>query len=238
MTGPGQWPGGGCQILKSNHINPMRAEPYIFAMPPLRSIRGLMVALMLATAPAVAQDTTIPADPAIEDGVVNAAMLRPVPKDASISVRAWDNSADNMRLVTEIEEQLRMRGHTVTPNGALVLSFSASDQPGRWGTGARRQLFDLHGRASTAEDEEAQVRLNLYSSERGGVFNQVPAVPTVRSTYTLEMTIDRRDGQRLWQGEASAKLGRTDGPQLVKLMIPPLLDAIGKMVRSQPFGVK
>ncbi len=44
--------------------------------------------------------------------------------------------------------------------------------------------------------------------------------------------------ERLWQGEASAKLGRTDGPQLVKLMIPPLLDAIGKTVRSQPFGVK
>lgn len=198
---------------------------------------AFVIALVLAVTPARAQDAA-PADPENADGVVNAAALRPVPPGASISVRPWDDSPDNLKLAREIEDQLRQRGHALTTNPQIVLSFSVSDQPGRWGAGSRRQMIELHGTQGAGEEDRMRAQLNLYSSEKGGVFNEGRPETTERSVYTLEMTVDGRDGQRLWQGEASARLGRTEGGQLVKLMIPPLLDALGKTVRNQPFGLK
>lgn len=196
------------------------------------------IALVLIAVPAGAQDAA-PPEPASADGVVNAAALRPVPKDASIRVRPWDDSPDNLKLAREIEDQLRMRGYALTTNPQVVLSFSVTDEPGRWAAGSRRQMIELHGtQGSTGEDDRMRAQLNLYSSEKGGVFNEGRPGTTERSLYTLEMTVDGREGQRLWQGEASARLGRTEGGQLVKLMIPPLLDALGKTVRNQPFGLK
>jgi hypothetical protein len=205
----------------------MRRSPYIV----------FAIVLVLIAVPARAQEAA-PPESASPDGVVNAAALRPVPRDASIGVRPWDDSPDNLKLAREIEDQLRARGHALTTNPQIVLSFSVGDEPGRWAGGSRRQMIELHGTQGAGEEDRMRAQLNLYSSEKGGVFNEGRADTTERSIYTLEMTVDGRDGQRLWQGEASARLGRTEGSQLVKLMIPPLLDALGKTVRNQPFGLK
>jgi hypothetical protein len=197
----------------------------------------LALALMLCGASAEAQDA-LPNDTADPDGVVNAAALRPMPKGASFVVRPWDDSPENIKVAREIEDQLKLRGHALTTNPQMVLSFSVSDQPGRWSAGGRRQMIELHGTQSAGDEDTMRAQLNLYSTDKGGVFNQGRADVTERSVYTLEMTLDAQGGPRLWQGEATAKLGRTEGGQLVKLMIPPLLDAMGKTVRNQPFGLK
>jgi hypothetical protein len=195
-------------------------------------------ALAFAGALAEAQDAA--SDPSTTEGVINAAALRPMPKGASVSVRPWDDAPDNLRIAREIEDQLRQRGHALTTNPQMVLSFSVSDQPGRWSPGAGRQMIELHGtQGSSGEEDNMRAQLNLYSSERGGLFNEGRADGIERSVYTLEMTLDAREGgQRLWQGEATARMGRTEGSQLVKQLIPPLLDAMGKTVRNQPFGLK
>jgi hypothetical protein len=193
--------------------------------------------LLLNASTKAQQDATPAAGP--DDGVVNAAALRPVPVEASLTVRPWDDSPDNLKVAREIEDQLRQRGRALTTNPQLVLSFSVDDQPGQWSGGSRRQMFEIYGsRGSSSEEDRVRGQLNLYSTEKGGVFNEGRPVETQRSVYTLEMTLDTRDGQRLWQGEATAPLGRSDATQLVKMMIPPLLDALGRTVRNQPFGVK
>ena len=202
-------------------------------------VAAVLAAYLSCFAVAHAQDEARPSDNGGGiAGVVNAAALRPLPEGASISLRAWDNSDANLQLVGFIEDLLRSRGRKVTANGDLVLSISASDQPGHWGTGQQRQVLELQGRMSTAEEDEARVRLNLFSTDKGGIFNDGPTDRTVRSTYTLEMTVDSRTGQRLWQGEASAALVNADGVQQFKQMVPPLLDALGKTVRSRAFGVR
>ncbi len=175
-----------------------------------------------------------------EEGVVNAASLRPFPKETALSVRAWDNSEMNAELVREIEEQLRQRGFSVASGAPLVLKFSTADAVGQWSSGPERRLVELSGRAGTGTEEEAQVRLNLFSTDKGGVFNERRASPETKtvSTYSLEMTIDRQDGQRVWQGEATTSATHSDRRQLGKQLIPVLLDNIGKTARSQPFGVK
>lgn len=200
-------------------------------------IVGIAALVALADSTA-AQEAAAPDESVNPDGMVNAAALRPVPAEGSVSVRPWDDSPENVKLAQEIEDQLRRRGYSVTKNPQLVLSFSVSDQPGHWALGSRRQMIELHGTQGAGEEDRMRAQLNLYSSEKGGVFNEGRPDTTERSVYTLEMTIDRSDGQRLWQGEASAPLGRTERGQLVKLMIAPLLDAVGKTVRNQPFGVK
>ena len=119
----------------------------------------------------------------------------------------------------------------------MVLKFSTSETLGQMSTGPQRQLVEIDGQAGTSTDNEAQVRLNLFSSDKGGVFNQGRQQTKVASTQSLEMSIDRPDGQRLWLGEATGKLVNQDRRQSVRILVGPLLDNIGKTARSQPFAV-
>lgn len=171
------------------------------------------------------------------DGKVNASSLRPMPQGASFVVRAWDNSNDTVELAHFIEEQLRLRGNTVGGEGALVLKFSLTDTLGQPGSGPQRRLIELDGRAGSGNDDEAQVRLNLFSTDKGGVFNEGRAQAKIPSTQTLEMTLDRPDGQRIWLGEATGKQAVGDRRQSARLLVGPLLDNIGKTARNQPFAI-
>lgn len=181
-----------------------------------------------------------PYSEATGEGVVNTALLRPFPKDTALSVRAWDNSDTNAELAREIESQMRQRGFTISNDSPLVLKFSTAETVGQLSSGPERRLVELSGRAGSGTEDEAQVRLNLFSTDKGGVFNERRATPETKTiaTYSLEMTVDRKDGQRIWQGEATTDATHFDRPRLGKLLIPVLLDNIGKTARSQHFGVK
>lgn len=190
----------------------------------------------------VAHSGEVPSSPVTSesgepDGTVNASALRPLPQGSAITIKPWDNSEDTTILARYIEDQLRARGYSIGGANALVLKFSASETLGQLSSGPQRQLVEIDGRAGSGHDDEAQVRLNLFSSEKGGVFNQGRPQQKVASTQTLEMSIDRPDGQRLWLGEATGKVVNPDRRQSVRLLVGPLLDSIGKTVRSQPFGI-
>lgn len=172
------------------------------------------------------------------DGILNSASLRPLPQGAAFTVKAWDNSAENVELARYIEDQLRTRGIALGGADALMLKFSTSEALGQLSNGRQRQVIEFDARAGTAGENDAQVLLNLFSSDKGGVFNEGQPQTKVQSTQTLEMTIDRPDGQRLWQGEATAKLTNQDRRLVSQMLVGPLLDAVGKTARSQPFGIK
>ncbi len=211
----------------------------------MRNLIGILTAaIVLHAAPAFSADapgtpTAVP--PALEgaepDGTVNASSLRPMPQGTAVTVKPWDNSEDTVDLAHFIEDQLRLRGYTFGGANAVVLKFSMSEHLGQLSTGPQRQLVEIDGQAGTASDNEAQVRLNLFSSDKGGVFNQGRPQTKVNSTQTLEMSIDRADGQRLWLGEATGKLVNQDRRQSVRILVGPLLDNIGKTARSLPFAV-
>jgi hypothetical protein len=171
------------------------------------------------------------------DGKVNASSLRPMPQGAAFIVRAWDNSSDTMELAHFIEDQLRLRGNAIGGEGALVLKFSVTETLGQLGSGPQRRLIELDGRAGSGNDDEAQVRLNLFSTDKGGLFNEGRSQAKIPSTQTLEMTLDRPDGQRIWLGEATGKQVPGDRRQTAHQLVGPLIDNIGKTARNQPFAI-
>jgi hypothetical protein len=204
----------------------------------------LAAAIVLQTMPALCSEApgTPPAAPAdVEeaepDGTVNSSSLRPIPRGAAVIVRPWDNSEDMEDLARYIEDQLRTRGYTIGGASAVVLKFSMSENLGQLSTGPQRQLVEIDGQAGTASENEAQVRLNLFSTDKGGVFNRGRPQQKVASTQTLEMSLDHADGQRLWLGEATGKLVNQDRRHSARILVGPLLDNIGKTARSQPFAV-
>jgi len=123
---------------------------------------------------------------------------------------------------------------TILNNAPLIISFTTRDVLGNWQASNRRHILEVEGHGGRTGGEDASVRLNLFSSQQGGVFNKGDTGPnTVQSKYVLEVTLEQRGGSRLWQGEASARLDRSDGFSLLKSMLPVLLDHMGKTVRQK-----
>ena len=115
----------------------------------------------------------------------------------------------------------------------MAISFSTRDVLGYWSAGQRRHILELEGHGGRTGGENARVRLNLYSSQ-GGVLNKGKEPGNVvPSKYMLEVTLERRKGERLWQGEATAALNRTDGFSLLRAMLPALLNHMGQTVRQK-----
>jgi hypothetical protein len=150
-----------------------------------------------------------------------------------MAVRPWDNSDENLELAKEFTAILLKRGFRVAEDAPLVISFSTRDVLGYWSAGQRRHLLELEGHGGRTGGEKARVMLNLYSSQ-GGVLNKGKEPGNVvPSKYKLEVTLDQRKGERLWQGEATAALLRTDGFSLLRAMLPALLNHMGQTVRRK-----
>jgi hypothetical protein len=193
---------------------------------PITSIKYLLafllVGLPLSSLPATAAE-----------GTVNAVSYKQIPTSQPMAVRSWDNSDENLKLAKEFTAILIKQGFRVADDAPLVISFSTRDVLGYWSAGQRRHLLELEGHGGRTGGEKARVMLNLYSSQ-GGVLNKGKEPGNVvPSKYMLEVTLDRRKGERLWQGEATAALLRTDGYSLLRAMLPALLNHMGQTVRRK-----
>lgn len=173
------------------------------------------------------------------EGSFNAQSYHPIATRSALAVRPWDNSAENLELAKEIERVLKDRGFTIDQNAALVLSFEMSDILGNWSQGERRSILEVDGHGGRRGGENAKVRLNLYESNRGGMFNmgRKPAA-VVPSKYQIEMTVDRKGGPRHWQGRAAADLTSSSGFELVKSMIPLMVEELGNTVKQRSFTTR
>lgn len=167
------------------------------------------------------------------EGTINAVSYKQIPNGQPMAVRAWDNSDENLKLAKEFTAILIKQGFRVADDAPLVISFNTRDVLGYWSAGQRRHLLELEGHGGRSGGENARVMLNLYSSQ-GGVLNKGKEPGNVVPTkYMLEVTLDRRKGERLWQGEATAALLRTDGFSLLRAMLPALLNHMGQTVRRK-----
>jgi hypothetical protein len=207
---------------------------------------ALAATLVLTAGPCLAADVPPPEQTA-SDTAINAAALKPIPR-GPVAVKPWDNSDANMVLAREIEARLQAKGYAVDPAAALVLSFETEADTPTGPEDPRRRPVELKGHTGSSNDDDARVLLNLYSTEKGGVFNDregantLPTAPMHHLKMTLDGPIQGANGSqtrgRLWQGDASGRLNRGDDQLLYRSMIGPLLDHFGQTVRSEPFGVK
>ncbi len=170
------------------------------------------------------------------EGILSAVVYQPLPAGVAIAVRPLDNSDANLVLQKEFERQLRRRGHRVSPNGMLILTFETHNVVGSWSEPERRTIIELEGRNAVGDDDSTKARVNIYDSKRGGILNKGQGGPSVvtPSQFRLDVTIDSRQGcKRLWQGWTVANQGRTDGLMLTRAMVPALVGNLGKTVRGQ-----
>ncbi|MCB2102584.1 MAG: hypothetical protein KDE22_17030 [Rhodobacterales bacterium] len=183
---------------------------------------------------ALAQSSNDPAPAG--DATVNALAMRPLPQGATLVVRPLDDSDASKEIQVLFERALRDRGYPLAADGRLILTFETRDRIGTWSSGNRRTLVEAHSRGGRTGGEDAQVRLNIYDSDTGGVLarERQETARSQPSEYRMDVTIDdRQEKRRLWQGYATADLDRGDGRSLTKAIVPVLVDSLGQTVRSR-----
>lgn len=171
-------------------------------------------------------------------GLINAIAYKPLPGNLAFSVQPLDNSDRNMKLKDEFERILTARGFSIDAAAPLVITFEVGDEPGAYETRNKRAFIELNARGGRDGGEDARMRLNLYDSNSGGVFNRGKGETSVLTStrYRLDVSIDNRtNGKRHWQAWAVAKLERSDGTALFMAMVPEMIENMGKTVKSRTF---
>ena len=140
-----------------------------------------------------------------DEGIINAVSFRPIPANTVIVVQPWDNSDENVNTARLIKNQLRDLGYKISPQANFTLSFESKSSLGKWSSSSRNTSVELKAESSTASGKDAEVRLNLFSSSEGGVLNpnKTPG-ENILSKVSLKITLDQKNGPRLWQGKAIA----------------------------------
>ena len=176
----------------------------------------------------------------VDEGLLNAVAYKPLPAGFAITVRPMDDSDENLVLQERIEGELKAQGYSVSGDGALILTFETRDVVGAWNDAGQRSVLEFQYKSEEGiGGDKENLRLNLFDSAKGGVFNEGRAHGTsivTRSQYRIDATIDdRRNGERLWQAWATASLQQSDGPTLTQSMVPAMVGSLGKTVRRQTF---
>ena len=177
---------------------------------------------------------------AADGGSLNAIAFAKLPSGAAVSVRARDNSNENLALKKIFENALTAQGYVVSEDAPLIFSFETSDDIGAYSSGGQRSVLELQGSTGSAgNDEAARIRLNLFDSRRGGLFNQGGDDRTnviTPASFRIDAAInDSRGGRRIWQAWAIASpqgSGRTTAAQG---MAPIIVKALGKTVKESSF---
>jgi hypothetical protein len=176
----------------------------------------------------------------VDEGLLNAVAYKPLPAGMAIAVRPMDDSDENLVLQKHIEGELEAQGYRVSRDGDLILTFETRDTVGAWSDLGRRSVLEFqYKNVEGIGGDNERLRLNLFDSAQGGVFNEGRAHGTsivTPSQYRIDATVDdRRNGERLWQAWVTASLQHSDGAALTQSMVPVMVGSLGKTVRRQPF---
>jgi hypothetical protein len=176
----------------------------------------------------------------VDEGLLNAVAYKPLPAGVTIAVRSMDDSDENLVLQKRIEGELTAQGYSVSGDGTLILTFETRDTVGAWSDSGRRSVLEFQYKSEEGiGGDNERLRLNLFDSAKGGVFNEGRDHGTLivtPSLYRIDATVDdRRNGERLWQAWATASLQQSDGATLTRSMVPVMVGSLGKTVRRQTF---
>jgi hypothetical protein len=173
-----------------------------------------------------------------DEGIINAVSFRPIPAATVIVVQPWNNSDENINTARLIENQLRDLGYKISPQANFTLSFDSKSSLGKWSSSSRNTSVELKAESSTASGKDAEVRLNLFSSSEGGVLNpnKTPG-ENILSKVSLKITLDQKNGPRLWQGKAIAGVHQTDTVSVARRLTPVLLDYLSKTISRKSVNI-
>ena len=173
----------------------------------------------------------------LQQGLLNAVAYDPLPAQLSVNVRPLSDSDENLALKQAFETALRERGYTVAVDAPLVLTFETREAAGAWADRGRRTVIELEARDEGVGGDQQRVRLNLFNSSSGGVFNRGREGGTgivTPSHFRIDLSIDdRSSGERLWQAWAVADIGRLDGRRVSQAMVPGMISRLGETVRQE-----
>ena len=173
------------------------------------------------------------------DGLMNAVSYQPLPPGSAIFVRPMDNSDQNMRLKKDFEYALKRKGYTISENANLILTFETRDAAGAWTGGGPNPYIELSDNHDQTGVNAPQVRFNLFNSSRGGLLNPDRTETTrmvTASSFRIDATIDdKTNGKRIWQGWSTTDIGAGGARNLMRAMIPVLVDVVGQTVRQKSF---
>jgi len=173
------------------------------------------------------------------EGLMSSVSFLPIPAGATILVRPLDNSDHNLALRKDFERALTAKGYTIAKDANLILTFETRDTAGAWSGGGPNRFLELSNNDAQTGVDAPRVRLNLFNSARGGIFNpgRKDTTRTVTpSSFGIDVTLeDKTNGKRLWQGWSSADISVGDGRSTTQAMIPALIDGFGKTVKQKTF---
>ena len=173
-----------------------------------------------------------------DEGIINAVLFRPIPANTVIVVQPWDNSDENINTARLIKNQLRDLGYKISPQANFTLSFESKNSLGKWSSSSRNTSVELKAESSTTSGKDAEVRLNLFSSSEGGVSNPSKTPDeNILSKVSLKITLDQKNGPRLWQGEAIAGVHQTDTASVSRRLTPVFLDYLGKTISRKSVNI-
>ncbi len=177
---------------------------------------------------------------AANGGSLNAVAFANLPSGTAVTVRAFDNSNENLALKKFFEAALAAEGYVVSPDAPLIFSFETSDDIGAYSLGGTRSVLELQGSTGSASnDEAARIRLNLFDSGRGGIFNEGRDDRTnvvTPASFRIDIAVnDSRDGRRLWQAWAVASPQGGGRAAAARAMAPIIVKALGQTVKESSF---
>lgn len=172
----------------------------------------------------------------IDRPLVSALVLRDIPAPTVLAVEPRDDTDVNLQIARQFEAELKARGIRVDRNAPLAIRFTSGSE-----TALSRGRGGSLGEARVENDVESRVILNLWSNSKDSVVGGRvdPAGGIVDSRFRLRATLDdRRNGERLWQGDAVvAQQGRDEPLALSQPMVSALVPLIGKTQQDAPLPV-
>ncbi len=176
------------------------------------------------------------------DGFLSAVSFQPLPAGSAIFVRPLDNSDHNLVLQGDFERALKKKGYSVSKDAPLILSFETLDSGGSWTGGGSNRFVELSNNHDQTGVNAPKVRFNLFNSTRGGILNSKRKEKTrtvTPSRFQIDVTLDdKTNGKRLWQGWSSADIGLRNNRAMTRVMIPVIVDGLGKTVQQKSFPLQ
>jgi len=191
---------------------------------------GLAVA---ASAPATAQ--------APREGVLYAASYVPIPPGSPITIRLLDDNDGSRDLADSFRRELTAKGYKVVENAPFTITFWLT---GTFDTGEqqqRRALVEMGGEGGTRSvDNDAEVRVNLFSTRGGGLFQDPDRSSKARTSSRYRLYASAREestGKRAWIGQAHLDAQAADPLAVAESLVPIVAGSFGQTVRRQPFNI-
>ena len=191
------------------------------------------LALAGMAAPAAAQGPQ-----AGREALLFSASYIPIPPGSAVAIHLLDDTDGNRDLAEGFRRELVARGYKIDGKAPFTLTFWLT---GTFDTGeqqAKRSLLELGGEggSNARTDTDVEARVNLFSTQGGGLFQDPDRSSKARSIsrYRLHASVkEEGTGKRAWLGQAYVDVHGGDPLAVAQAMVPPLSGTFGKTVRRE-----